>query len=97
MATFAHATPEHCAQPGRALTAACLDWTSNDRQDDPQLLTHTVTDPHGRTWQVSPAANFRISASSPGQIWQASCAALMTRAPVLSARLVTEHIKDAPA
>lgn len=32
-----------------------------------------------------------------GQIWQASCAALMTRAPVLSARLVAEHIKDVPA
>ncbi|WP_435260411.1 hypothetical protein [Streptomyces sp. 1222.5] len=63
----------------------------------PQYLTYTVTDPHGRTWQVSPAINFQISPSSPGQIWQASCAALMTRSPVLSARLVAEHIKDVPA
>ncbi|MGW7425713.1 hypothetical protein ACWGJB_37770 [Streptomyces sp. NPDC054813] len=97
MATFAHATPERCAQLGRALTAAGLSWSDNGRQDDPQYLTYTVTDPHGRTWQVSPATNFQISPSSPGQIWQASCAALMTRAPVLSARLVAEHIKDVPA
>ncbi|MCX4596772.1 hypothetical protein OG819_46210 [Streptomyces sp. NBC_01549] len=97
MATFAHATPERCAQLGRALTAAGLDWSDNGRQDDPQFLTYTVTDPHGRMWQVSPATNFQISPSSPGQIWQASCAALMTRAPVLSARLVAEHITDVPA
>ncbi|MEU4884543.1 hypothetical protein AB0G19_29390 [Streptomyces althioticus] len=97
MATFAHATPERCAQLGRALTAAGLGWSDNGRQDDPQYLTYTVTDPHGRTWQVSPATNFQIPPSGPGQIWQASCAALMTRSPVLSARLVAEHIKDVPA
>ncbi|PWI04910.1 hypothetical protein DIZ27_42415 [Streptomyces sp. NWU339] len=97
MATFAHATPERCAQLGRALTAADLTWSDNSRQDAPQYLTYTATDPHGRTWQVSPATNFQISPSSPGQIWQASCAALMTRGPLLSARLVAEHIKDVPA
>ncbi len=96
MATFAHATSERCAQLGRALTAAGLGWSDNGRQDDPQYLTYTVTDPHGRTWQVSPATNFQIPPSGPGQIWQASCAALMTRSPVLSARLVAEHIKDVP-
>ncbi|MGW4979228.1 hypothetical protein [Streptomyces mirabilis] len=95
--SFEHATPERCAQLGRALTAASLDWSDNGRQDDPQFLTLTLTHPHGRMWQVSPATNFQISPSSPGQIWQASCAALMTRAPVLSARLVAEHIKDVPA
>ncbi|MFD5763187.1 hypothetical protein ACFWIZ_50685 [Streptomyces sp. NPDC127044] len=73
MATFAHTTPERCAQLGRALTAAGLDWSDNGRQDDPQFLTYTATDPHGRMWQVSPATNFQISPSSPGQIWQASC------------------------
>ncbi|MEU0820586.1 hypothetical protein [Streptomyces mirabilis] len=96
VATFA-ATPERCAQLGRALTAASVDWSDNGRQDDPQFLTHTATDPHGRMWQVSPATNFQISPSNPGQIWQASCAALMTRAPVLSARQAAEHIKDVPA
>ncbi len=55
-----------------------------------------MTDPHGRMWQVSPATNFQISPSSPGQIWQASCAALMTRAPVLSAHLVAEHNQGRP-
>ncbi|PBC92361.1 hypothetical protein BX281_0008 [Streptomyces sp. Ag82_O1-15] len=58
VATFAHPTPERCAQLGRALTAAGLDWSDNGRQDDPQFLTYTVTDPHGRMWQVSPATNF---------------------------------------
>ncbi|MFD5572988.1 hypothetical protein [Streptomyces cadmiisoli] len=97
MATFAHATPERCTQLRRALTAAGLGWRDNGRQDDPQFLTYTVTDPRGRTWQVSPATDFQISPSSPGNIWQASCAALMARTPVLSARLVAEHIKDVPA
>ncbi|MFF7534564.1 hypothetical protein ACFZB2_36505 [Streptomyces bobili] len=53
MASFAHATPERCAQLGRALTAAGLTWSDNGRQDDPQYLDYTVTDPHGRTWQIS--------------------------------------------
>ncbi|MEU5281670.1 hypothetical protein AB0G87_35275 [Streptomyces asoensis] len=97
MATFTHATPERCAQLGRALTAAGLGWSDNGRQDEPQYLTYTATDPHGRTWQVSPATNFQIAPSSPGKIWQASCEALMTRSSVLTARLVAERIKDAPA
>lgn len=61
VARFAHATPERCAQLRRALTAASLGWSDNGRQDDPQFLTYTVTDPHGRMWQVSPATNFQIS------------------------------------
>ncbi|WP_228679212.1 hypothetical protein [Streptomyces pseudogriseolus] len=44
---------------------------------------------------VSPATSFQISPSAPGQIWQASCPALMTTTPVLSARQVAEHIRDA--
>jgi hypothetical protein len=97
VATFPHATPERCAQLGRALTAAGLTWSDNGRQDDPQYLTYTVTDPHGRTWRISPATNFQISPSSPGQIWEASCGAWLTTTPVLSARLVAERIKDVPA
>ncbi|MER5402623.1 hypothetical protein [Streptomyces sp. NPDC002599] len=94
MATFTHATAERCAQLGRALTAAGLSWSDNGRQDDPQYLTYTVTDPHGRTWQISPATNFQISPSSPGRIWEASCGALMTSTPVLSACRVAEHLKN---
>ncbi|WP_331763480.1 hypothetical protein [Streptomyces anthocyanicus] len=97
MATFSHATPQRCAQLGRALTAAGLTWSGNGQQDDPQFLTYTVTDPNGRIWRISPATNFQISTSNPGQIWQASCPVLMTTAPVLSARQVTEHIRDTPA
>lgn len=97
MATFTHATPERCAQLGRALTAAGLTWSDNGRQDDPQYLDYTVTDPHGRTWRISPATNFQISPSSPGQIWEANCSALMTTTPILSARQVAERIKDVPA
>lgn len=97
MATFAHATPERCAQLARALTAAGLAWSDNGRQDDPQFLTYTLTDPHGRTWRINPATNFQISPSSPGQIWEASCGALMTTTPVMSARAVAERIKGVPA
>ncbi|WP_369228756.1 hypothetical protein AB5J56_00025 [Streptomyces sp. R21] len=97
MATFAHATPQRCADLGRALTAAGLAWSDNGRQDAPQYLTYTVTDPHGRTWRISPATNFQISPSSPGQIWAATCGALMTTTPVLSARAVAQRIKDVPA
>ncbi|GHB77557.1 hypothetical protein GCM10010377_79770 [Streptomyces viridiviolaceus] len=97
MATFTHATPERCAQLSRALTAAGLTWSDNGQQGDPQLLTYTVTDSHGRTWRIGPATNFQISPSSPGQIWQASCPALMATTPVMSARQVAEHISDVPA
>lgn len=96
LATFNHATSDRCAQLGRALSAAGLTWSDNGRQDAPQYLTYTVTDPHGRTWLVTPATNFQTSPSNPAQIWQASCGELTTTTPVLSARKVTEHIKDAP-
>ncbi|MFD5445936.1 hypothetical protein [Streptomyces tendae] len=97
MATFTHATLERCAQLGRTLTAAGLAWTDNGQQADPQFLAYTVTDSHGRTWRISPATSYQVSPSSPGQIWQASCPALMTTTPVLSARQVAEHISDVPA
>ncbi|MGC0407770.1 hypothetical protein RKD31_001013 [Streptomyces sp. SAI-163] len=95
MATFSHATPERCAQLGRALTAANLSWSDNGQQGAAQFLTYTVTDSHGRTWRINPATSYQISPSAPGQIWQASCPALMTTTPVLSARQVAEHIRDA--
>ncbi|MFI9730951.1 hypothetical protein [Streptomyces sp. NPDC052092] len=97
VATFTHATPERCAQLHRALSAAGLTWSDNGQYHCPQFLTYTVTDSHGRTWRIHPATNFQISPSSPGQIWQASCPALMTTTPVLSARQVAEHIRDVPA
>ncbi|MEU6653398.1 hypothetical protein ABZ904_29175 [Streptomyces sp. NPDC046900] len=96
MALFDHATPERCAQLGRTLTAAGLTWSDNGRQDAPQYLTYTVTDPHGRTWQISPATNFQIPTSNAAQICKASCAELATTTPILSARKVTEQIKDTP-
>ncbi|WP_455357179.1 hypothetical protein [Streptomyces sp. SYSU K217416] len=67
-------TPPRNAAPSsaRALTAVGLTWSDNGRQDDLQYLTYTVTDPHGRTWRISPATNFQISPSSPGQIWEAA-------------------------
>ncbi|MGW5657186.1 hypothetical protein [Streptomyces humi] len=94
MATFGHATAERCTELGRALTAAGLAWSDNGRQDDPQFLTYTVTDPGGRTWKISPATNFQISPSSPAQIWQADCAELTASTPVLSARTLAEHISN---
>ncbi|MEU0853553.1 hypothetical protein ABZ387_37440 [Streptomyces flaveolus] len=97
MATFTHATQERCAQLGRTLTAAGLTWSDNGQQGAPQFLTYTVAGPHGRTWRIGPATNFQISTSSPGQIWQASCPALLTTTPALSARQVAEHIRDVPA
>ncbi|MFC5220089.1 hypothetical protein [Streptomyces coerulescens] len=93
MATFTHATPKRCAELGSALTAAGLTWSDNGRQDKPQYLTYTVTDAHGRTWAISPATNFQIPATSSARIWQASCAALATTTPVLSAAKVAEQIK----
>jgi hypothetical protein len=84
VATFTHATPERCAQLGRALTAAGLTWSDNGRQDDPSSWTTpsaTRTAARGAS-----ATNFQISPSSPGQIWEASCSALMTTTPILSAR-----------
>ncbi|MCX5336876.1 hypothetical protein [Streptomyces sp. NBC_00140] len=95
MASFEHATPARCDQLGRALTAAGLAWRDNGRQDTPQYLTYTVTDPHGRTWRISPATNFQIPPSNAAQIWQASCAGLTRTTPLLSARKVAELIKDA--
>lgn len=55
MATFGHITRERCAHLGHALTAAGLAWEDNGNQDRPELLTYTVTDPHGRRWTVDPA------------------------------------------
>ncbi|GGP80883.1 hypothetical protein [Streptomyces melanogenes] len=94
MASFTHATPERCAQLGRALTAAGLDWSDNGRQDNPSRLTYTVTDPHGRTWRISPVTNFQIAPSSPARIWQASSGGLATSTAVLSARKMAQHIRD---
>ncbi|MFJ8158532.1 hypothetical protein [Streptomyces sp. NPDC094468] len=95
MASFAHATEQRCTELGRALTAAGLTWNHNGRQDEPQYLTYTVTDPRGRTWRISPATNFQISPSRPAQIWQATCSDTMTHTPVLSARQVAERLREA--
>jgi hypothetical protein len=37
VATFSHATPERCAQLGRALTAADLTWSDNGQQGAPSF------------------------------------------------------------
>ncbi|MEW1648435.1 hypothetical protein [Streptomyces sp. NPDC091219] len=97
MASFEHATPERCAQLGHALTGAGLVWSDNGHQDTPHNLSYTVTDPHGRTWRITPATNFQIpTTANTAQIWQARCGELMTTTPVLSAPKVAEHIKTAP-
>ncbi|WP_406347018.1 hypothetical protein [Streptomyces sp. NBC_00648] len=95
MASFDHVTPQRCVQLGRALTAAGLPWHDNGHQEDPQYLTVTTTDPHGRIWRISPATNFQITPSSPGKIWQASCDQPTATTGVLSARAVAQHIKGA--
>ncbi|WP_019074686.1 hypothetical protein [Streptomyces hokutonensis] len=96
MASFNHATPERCAQLGRALTEAGLAWSDNGQQDNPQYLTYTVTDPRGRTWQITPATNFQIPTTNTAQIWQAISGELVRTTPVLSAPKVAEAIKTAP-
>jgi hypothetical protein len=96
VASFEHATPERCAQLGRALAEAGLAWSDNGQQNAPQHLTYTATDPHGRTWRITPATNFQIPTTNTAQIWQASCGELVTTTPVLSAPKVAEHIKTAP-
>jgi hypothetical protein len=95
MASFGHITPDRCAQLGRALTAAGLSWSGND-PEDPQYRIYAVTDPRGRSWQVSPVTNFQLSPSSPARIWQASCGELLTTTPALSARMVADRIKETP-
>ncbi|WP_406469815.1 hypothetical protein [Streptomyces sp. NBC_01615] len=97
MATFTHATPERCTQLGRALTAAGLTWSDNGQQGDPQYLTYTVTDPHGRTWWVSPATSNQITPSKPASLWQAMCADPFHRSPVMSARALAARIGEFPA
>ncbi|MCT9105363.1 hypothetical protein [Streptomyces mirabilis] len=99
MATFTHTTPERCAQLGRALTAADLDWSDNAHHDDLKYLAYSVTDPHGRTWRITPATDVKVSASHPAQIWQAICDELapgVTTTPVMSAHRLAAHIKDCP-
>ncbi|MGW4560954.1 hypothetical protein ACWEN3_00655 [Streptomyces sp. NPDC004561] len=97
MATFSHITRERCAQLSRALTAASLSWTDNGRQDNPEFLTYTATDAHGREWSISPATSNQITPSRPASIWQAQCTEPMHRPAVLSARAVVDHIRAFPA
>ncbi|MFE4756001.1 hypothetical protein ACFRIB_38210 [Streptomyces mirabilis] len=100
MATFAHITPERCAQFTRELTAAGLVWHDNGHQDDPKFLAFFVTDPHGRVWWVTPAASHQTSASCPEALWQAICEELVpgvATTPVMSARMLAAHMKDHPA
>ncbi|MFE9812458.1 hypothetical protein ACFYRN_40150 [Streptomyces sp. NPDC005227] len=95
MATFAHITPARCTQLGSALTAAGLSWQDNGNQDRPELLTYTVTDPHGRRWTIEPATSNQITPSRPASLWQATCAERYDRSDVLSARAVAAHIQGA--
>ncbi|MER5899617.1 hypothetical protein ABT150_05760 [Streptomyces mirabilis] len=97
MATFGHITRERCAQLGHALTAAGLAWEDNGNQDRPQLLTYTVTDPHGRRWTIDPATGNQIAPSRPASLWQALCTDPFHRSPVMSARAVAARIRDFPA
>ncbi|MFI7008905.1 hypothetical protein [Streptomyces sp. NPDC050145] len=96
MASFTHVTPARCRELEAALTGARLGWRSNGRQDTPQFLTYTVTDPCGRTWRISPATNFQVRSTTAAQIWQAGCDSLLRTSPVLSARKVAELIHNTP-
>ncbi|MCX4581123.1 hypothetical protein OHB41_50125 [Streptomyces sp. NBC_01571] len=97
MATFAHITPARCTQLGSALSAAGLTWQDNGNQDRPELLTYTVTDPHGRRWTIDPATSNQITPSRPASLWQAACTDPFHRSDVLSARMAAAYIRDAPA
>ncbi|MEU8868041.1 hypothetical protein [Streptomyces umbrinus] len=97
MATFAHITPARCTQLNRALTAAGLAWSDNGRQDDPQYLTYSVTDPHRRAWAVSPATSNQITPSRPASLWQAMCGNASHHSPVLSARAVAALMREFPS
>lgn len=97
MATFGHITPKHCAQLGRALTAAGLTWEDNGNQNQPELLTYTVTGTHGRRWSISPATGNQITPSKPSNLWQAHCSDPYHHSPVMSARALAGHIRDFPA
>ncbi|WP_415940223.1 hypothetical protein [Streptomyces sp. 039-1] len=94
MATFAHITPARCTQLGDALTAAGLTWRDNGNQDRPELLTYTVTDPHGRRWTIEPATSNQITPSRPASLWQATCTDQFHRSEVLSARAIAALIRD---
>ncbi|MFD6923741.1 hypothetical protein ACFV99_26510 [Streptomyces sp. NPDC059944] len=96
MATYAHITPARCTQLGNALTAAGLTWQDNGNQDRPELLTYTVTDPHGRRWTVHAATSNQITPSRPASLWQATCTDQFHDSDVISARLVAEYIRDFP-
>ncbi|MFD4953413.1 hypothetical protein [Streptomyces sp. NPDC058451] len=100
------AAPTRATRTGVLAHSADVPWgwlerdltDTDDRPAPPQASqTLTATDPHGRTWRIDAATNFQISPSSPGQIWEASCSALTTTTPILSARQVAERIKDVPA
>ncbi|GGY05117.1 hypothetical protein GCM10010358_68130 [Streptomyces minutiscleroticus] len=94
MATFGHITRERCTQLAAALTAAGLPWEDNGHQDDPQFLTYTVTDPHGRRWSISPATGNQTTPSKPGHVWQASCASTLHRTAITTAQgaaAICEH------
>ncbi|MFD8221920.1 hypothetical protein ACFXKC_10855 [Streptomyces sp. NPDC059340] len=97
MATFGHITRERCAQLGHALTAAGLAWEDNGNQDRPELLTYTVTDPHGRHWTIDPATSNQIAPSKPASLWQTMRTDPFHRSPVMSAPAVAARIRDFPA
>jgi hypothetical protein len=94
VATFAHITPARCAQLASALTAAGLAWEDNGNHDRPELLTYTVTDPHGRRWTIDPATSNQIVPSRPARLWQAVCTDPFCRSNILSARVVAAYIRD---
>jgi hypothetical protein len=66
-------------------------------QDRPELLTYTVTDPHGRRWTIDPATSNQIVPSRPASLWQAVCTDPFHRRHVVSARAVAAYIRDSPA
>ncbi|MET7889325.1 hypothetical protein ABZU45_40540 [Streptomyces avermitilis] len=97
MAAFAHITPARCTQLGNALTAAGLAWKDNGNQARPELLTYTVTDPHGRRWTIAPATSNQIVPSRPANLWQATCTDAYHRTSVMSAQSVAARIREFPA
>ncbi|MER6691125.1 hypothetical protein [Streptomyces minutiscleroticus] len=69
----------------------------NGHQDDPQFLTYTVTDPHGRRWSISPATGNQTTPSKPGHVWEASCASTLHRTAITTAQGAAATICEHPA
>jgi hypothetical protein len=96
-AEFEHITRSRRNELGSALTAAGLSWEDNGRGATPRRLTYTVTGPRGRQWSIHPVPGIDFDPWQPSNLWRAVRAAPPHQSPVMSARALTDHIRESPA